>query len=449
MTQLSVQPPGQCPFDPYAAAAAHTTDAAYAWMREQSPVYQLPGTNVFLITRFDDIVAAARDTETFSNEFVSPGVALGEGSSAIAAELAAIRATGYPVVSTMLTRDAPAHTRFRRLTTRAFSSRRISSWEPDVVRITEQLIDGFIDDGEVEFVSGFAVPLPVRVIAFALGVPAEREREFKEWTNHATATIGADPGDAARLAAARGLVAFQRYFAGELEQRRADPRDDFLTDLLNAEIVDDDEIADRRPLDMPEMLNILHQLLVAGNETTTALLASAVIELSDRPDLRRAIGTDRTVAKTVVEELLRMSSPAQGMFRIVRRDVTVAGTPIPKGATAILMYGSGNRDAARFEAPDELRLDRDAAQHLSFGHGTHFCIGARLSRLEAEIALTHLCRRIDTMWLAGTPTYKPSFVLSGPLKVPLGFTAAPNTGDGFEHHLDQMDSTPQGVTNDR
>jgi len=393
-------------------------------MRIQSPVHQLSGTNVFLITRYDDIVAAARDTETFSNEFVSPGIALGQGSSEISGELAAIRATGYPQVPTMLTRDDPAHSRFRRLTTRAFSARRIDSWTADIERICNGLIDGFIDAGEVEFVSALAVPLPVRVIAFALGVPAEREQDFKAWTDHATAAIGADPGDDARLDAARGLVEFQRYFAAELEDRRAHPRDDFLTDLLNAEVVDDDGLDDRRPLDETEMLSILHQLLVAGNETTTALLASAAIELSDKPELRNAIRNDRNALRAVVEELLRLSSPAQGMFRIVRRDVTVADTLIPEGATAILMYGSGNRDAERFECPDDFRVDRESKQHLAFGHGLHFCIGARLSRLEAEIALRQLCQRMDEMWLTAAPTYKPSFVLSGPLTVPLAFKRA-------------------------
>jgi cytochrome P450 len=422
VTETKAESVVTCPFDPYSAAISHTTDAAYAWMRAERPVYQLPGANVFLITRYDDIVAAARDIDTFSNEFISPGLALGEGSSAISEELAAVRATGYPQVSTMLTADPPAHDRFRRLTTRAFTARRIASWEPDIERIVEELIDGFIDAGEVEFVSGFAVPLPVRVIAHALGVPRERERDFKAWTNHATAAIGADPGDQGRLAAARGLVAFQRYFAGELEDRRTNPRDDFLTDLLNAEIVADDDIDDTRPLDLPEMLNILHQLLVAGNETTTSLLASAMIELNDKPEVRQALRDDRAVARAVVDEVLRLSSPAQGMFRIVRRTVTVAGTEIPEGATAILMYGSGNRDETHFERPDEFRIDRGPQQHLAFGHGIHFCVGAKLSRLEAEIALKELCCRMDKIWIAGQPTYKPSFVLSGPQTLPLGFT---------------------------
>jgi len=423
VSEAQVESPNTCPFDPFVAAVEHTTDAAYAQMREAQPVYQLPNRNVFLITRYDDILSATQDIETFSNEFVSPGVALGEGSLAIGEDLAAIRATGYPQVPTMLTRDPPAHTRFRRLTTRAFTPRRIASWEPEIVRIVDDLIDGLIGLGKAEFVADFAVPLPVRVIAHALGVPRERETDFKAWTDHATAAIGADPGDEGRLEAARGLAAFQRYFAAELEDRRTRPRDDFLTDLLNAEIDGEDGIEDKRPLDVPEMLSILHQLLVAGNETTTALLASAMIELSDKPELREIVGKDRAMARAVVDEVLRMASPAQGMFRIVRKPVTVGGVEIPVGATAILMYASANRDAKHFEDPDTFRTDRGKVQHLAFGHGTHFCVGSKLSRLEAEIALSELCRRMDRIWIDGSPTYKPSFVLSGPQTLPIGFTS--------------------------
>jgi cytochrome P450 len=412
-----------CQLDLFEAAAQHTTDAAYRWMREECPVYQLPERNVFLITRYEDIVDAARDLETFSNEFTSPGVALGSGSPEIANELAAILAGGYTQVSTMLTRDPPAHTRFRRLTARAFTPRRVASWRPEAERISAELIDGFIDTGSVEFVSQFAVPLPVRVIAHALGVPRGRENDIKEWTDHATAAIGADPGDQARLAAARGLVAFQTYFAAELRARRENPRDDFLTDLVNADIpADEEDVEDRRPLDTPEMLSVLHQLVVAGNETTTSLLTSAMVMLADKPDVRESVAKDVSAGRAVVDELLRLASPAQGMFRVVRKPVTVAGTLIPQGATAILMYASGNRDPEHFDNPDELLLDRAERQHLAFGHGIHFCIGSHLSRMEAEVALSQLCRRIDRLWLNGEPHYKPSFVLSGPRLLNLGFT---------------------------
>lgn len=412
-------------FDAFRAAVEHTTDAAYEQMRATAPVYQLPGQDVFLITRYDDIAAAARDIETFSNEFKSPGLALGAGSSQIAEQLEEIRATGYPQVSTMLTRDPPAHTRYRRLVGRAFTARRVESWKPVIERVATELTDQFIDLKQVEFVSAFAVPLPVRVIANALGVPRERERDFKQWTDDATLAIGANPSDEGRLAAARGLAAFQHYFAEELESRRRKPRDDFLTDLVQAAVALDDDLDDKRPLDTPEMLNILHQLLVAGNETTTSLIASTMILLTELPSLQELLRRDPAAAKDVVDEALRLTSPAQGMFRVVRRDVTVAGVTIPAGATAILMYASGNRDATRYECPHEFRVDRGARQHLAFGQGLHYCVGANLSRAEAEFALTHLCQRLSDIHIVGQPTYKPSFVLSGPRTLQLAYSARP------------------------
>jgi cytochrome P450 len=148
-----------------------------------------------------------------------------------------------------------------------------------------------------------------------------------------------------------------------------------------------------------------------------------MVMLADKPDIREAVANDAAAAGAVVDELLRLACPAQGMFRVVRKPVTVAGTLIPQGATAILMYASGNRDAHHFDEPDELRLDRAERQHLAFGHGIHFCIGSHLSRMEAEVALTQLCRRIDRLWLNGEPEYKPSFVLSGPRLLNLGFTS--------------------------
>ncbi len=412
-------------FDAFQAAVEHNTDAAYEQMRDTTPVYQLPGQNVFLITRYNDIVAAAHDIETFSNEFKSPGLALGAGSSQIAEELEAIRATGYPQVSTMLTRDPPAHTRYRRLVGRAFTARRVESWKPVIERVTRELTDQFADAGQAEIVSAFAVPLPVRVIADALGVPRERERDFKQWTDDATLAIGANPSDEGRLAAARGLAAFQHYFAEQLESRRLNPRDDFLTDLVQAAVALDDELDDKKPLDTPEMLNILHQLLVAGNETTTSLIASTLILLVDMPFLQDLLRGEPAAAKDVVDEALRLTSPAQGMFRVVRRDVTVAGVEIPAGATAILMYASGNRDATRYECPNEFRVDRGARQHLAFGQGLHYCVGASLSRAEAEFALTHLCQRLSDIHIVGQPTYKPSFVLSGPRTLQLAYSARP------------------------
>src|SRR5205807_5311253 len=282
-------------------------------------------------------------------------------------------------------------------------------------RLSDELIEAFAGRGSVELVSEFAVPLPIGVIADALGVPRGMQPTFRRWTDDSTDLIGADVTDQRRLDAARGLVEFQRYFAAELDDRRRSPRDDFLTDLLQAgephlppprDYSDEDGLddtrglhlpppSDMRPLDTAEMLSILHQLLVAGNETTTTLLAESLRLLLASPAEYARVAADRDGSYTagVVEEALRLCAPAQGMFRVVTRDTVLGGVEIPAGATAILMYVSANRDEAQWPDADSFCPYRDGARHhLSFGSGIHFCVGAALSRAEAQAALPRLCR---------------------------------------------------------
>jgi cytochrome P450 len=414
-------------FDPFAPEVIADPAPWYACMRKDQPVFRVPGHGFYLITRYEDVLAATRDTKTFSNRFTSPGLALGRGSDAIQAELADILAAGYPRTPTLLTNDPPAHTRFRRLVSRAFTPRRVASWQPEIDRLSDALIGRFAGRGSVELVSEFAVPLPIGVIADALGVPRDMQPKFRRWTDDSTDLIGADVTDERRLAAARGLVEFQHYFAAELEDRRRRPRDDFLTDLVQAS-VDGDEagLEDTRPLDIPEMLSILHQLLVAGNETTTTLLAESMRLLIGAPAEYARVAADRDGSYTagVVEEALRLCSPAQGMFRIVTRDTVLSGIPIPAGATAIVMFASANRDGTQWHDADTFCPSRDGVRHhVSFGSGIHFCIGAALSRAEAVAALPRLCRAMPDARLATeTLDYKPSFVLRGLRSLPLRFS---------------------------
>ncbi|HEY0398347.1 MAG TPA: hypothetical protein VGF00_08165, partial [Acidimicrobiia bacterium] len=254
-------------FDPFAEAVIADPARWYALMRKEQPVFRVPGLGFYLVTRHEDVVAAVRDTDTFSNRFTSPGLALGRGSPAIQEELDAILAGGYPRTPTLLTNDPPAHTRFRRLVSRAFTPRRVSSWTGAIDRLSDELIGAFAGRGSVELVAEFAVPLPIGVIADALGVPRDMQPIFRRWTDDSTDLIGADVTDERRLDAARGLVEFQTYFAAELADRRRSPRDDFLTDLLQAgephlppltDTGDEDGLDDTRPLETPEMLSILH-----------------------------------------------------------------------------------------------------------------------------------------------------------------------------------------------
>lgn len=424
---MSTDPGTLSGFDPFAAEVIADPAPWYARMRKEQPVFRVPGQGFYLVTRYEDVLAATRDTATFSNRFHSPGLALGRGSEAVQAELEAILATGYPRTPTLLTNDPPAHTRFRRLVSRAFTPRRVASWTAEIDRLCDELIGRFAARGSVELISEFAVPLPIGVIADALGVPRDMQPTFRRWTDDSTDLIGADVTDERRLAAARGLVEFQHYFAAELDDRRRRPRDDFLTDLVQAD-VDGDEagLEDTRPLDIPEMLSILHQLLVAGNETTTTLLAESMRLLIGDPSAYANVAADcdGTYTTSVVEESLRLCAPAQGMFRVVTRDTVLGGVEIPAGSTAILMYTSANRDEAQWTDGDAFCPGRDGVRHhVSFGSGIHFCIGAALSRAEAQAALPRLCRAMPEARLATEKLdYKPSFVLRGLRSLPLRFT---------------------------
>ncbi|HVW31567.1 MAG TPA: hypothetical protein VHL53_03415, partial [Acidimicrobiia bacterium] len=179
-------------FDPFAARVISDPVPWYAAMRSEQPVFQVPGRGFWLITRYDDVMTAVRDTETFSNRFTSPGLALGQGSPAVQEQVAAILAEGYPRTATLLTNDPPAHTRFRRLVSRAFTPRRVASWQPAIERLADELIAAFAGRGTVELISEFAVPLPIGVIADALGVPRDLQPTFRRWTDDSTDLIGAD-----------------------------------------------------------------------------------------------------------------------------------------------------------------------------------------------------------------------------------------------------------------
>jgi len=407
----------QCPFPHYAA------------MRATDPVHEVGGLGFYLVTRHDLVLEVVRDPETYSNDFGQTSMPLPEE---VRARMLEVIADGYPRVSTMLTADPPDHTRYRRLVTKAFTPKVISGLEPTIRSITTRLIDSWIERGAIEFVEEFAVPLPVEVIAKALNVPDERLADFKKWSDDSIAGIGTNLGVEGRLQAERGVNEFQHYFAEQLAQRRREPQDDLLTDLLNARISGDDPpiegvaVTDTRALDVPEMLSILQQLLVAGNETTTKMLTEMIRLLAEHPDEWQRVQDDPSRVDKVVEETLRLSTPTQGMFRIAKKDVTLGGVDIPAGGRIVVVYCSANRDEALFDDPDSFDPDRtNLKEHLAFGKGIHFCLGAALSRLEGRVALQELARRLDIISLPASNRYQyyPSFMLRGLTSLDLEFTS--------------------------
>ena len=395
----------------------------YRTMRDDAPVLELDGAiigrsgeRVFAVSRHEDVKRILHDPTTFSSQF---GSSAAKPSPELRERLREVYADGWPNVSTMLTEDPPSHTRYRRLVSMAFTPKRVSLLEPEIRRICEELVDGFGGSPRIDFMNRFAAPLPVAAVATILQVPDTRRDDFRRWADSSVAAIGRIISDDERVGFERDIVEQQRYFVSELEARRTDPRDDFLTDLLNAELPAGDPDAggvEGGPLDIPEMLSIIRQIQVAGSETTASLLADLAVQLAQHPEEWEKLKADPSRAAKVAEEGLRWASPNQGLYRIVTEDTEIAGTPVPKGSTLWVLYGSADHDDRVFDEPESFDPDRERLNsHIAFGHGIHFCLGAALARLETVTALKVLAERIDTLSVVDAESlrYGSSFILRG------------------------------------
>lgn len=399
-------------YDPMEPAVQQCPFPHYAALRREAPIYLHPKTGMYFISRLDTVSEVLRDTETYSSKMSNRGTV---GSPETMARVAEIAASGWPGIGTMLTIDPPAHTRYRKLVSRAFSARRIAALEPRVREVTSELIDAFPASGTIDFHRDFAVALPVRVIRFALNMDPTVEAKIKGWSDDAVAALGVRLTDERRIEAIAGVVECQHYWHGEYERRLAAPGDDILSDLAHADF-DDPDTGETRKLEFAEIFSIIQQLMVAGNETTTKLLNETIKLLLENPSWWDRMVADPSIIPAIVEEGLRMSSPNQGLFRTVTRDTELEGVALAKGSTLWVMFGSANRDERTFAEPDAFDPERDnLKEHVAFGKGHHFCIGAPLSRLEGRVAFEELGRRLASVGFApgNTFTYEPSFILRG------------------------------------
>ena len=399
-------------FNPFSEAVQQCPHLYYEQMRQETPAFKVEGTDIFLVTRHESIVPILRDTTTFSNNFGSPG---GIPVGSAAERIAEVMATGWPQVPTMLTIDPPWHDRYRATVAPYFVPRRMAELRAPIEKIVNDLIDALPDDS-FDLVPAFAVPVPIRAIAHVLNVPTDRLDDFKRWSDDSIVSIGNIVTDDRKVEAARGIVEFQHYFADQLEQRRRQPRGDLLSELTESTVTDDD--GSTRRLEMSEMLSIVQQLLVAGNETTTKSITEGVRLLAEHPEAWEKLRADPVgYAPLVSEEVLRLSTPTQGMFRVVTADTEIDGVAVPKGSQLVVMYAAANRDPKVWgDLADEFDPDRaNMKDHLAFGKGIHFCIGAPLSRLELQLAFQILATRLSSIELDDGNDYRyhPSFVLRG------------------------------------
>jgi cytochrome P450 len=307
--------------------------------------------------------------------------------------------------TSMLVANPPRHTRLRRLVSSAFTARRVAALRPAVEATVGDLLDGL--DGKADLIDAFAFPLPVNVIGELLGVPAADRPQFKALVRDWTRVLEVIDGDVLRTAdpAAATIAA---YLGGLADERRRDPGDDLLSALVAVDGLTDDEVVTMAAL-----------LFAAGFETTTNLLANGVVALLRHPAQLGRLRAEPGLAEPAVEELLRYDSPVQIVSRVVNEPVDLGGETIAAGERVVAYLGAGNRDPRRFPDAENLVLDRADNAPLSFGGGIHYCLGAPLARLEAQIALPALVRRFPHLALDGDPARRDSLSIRGYLAVPV------------------------------
>ena len=390
--------------------------AAYQQALAHSPVYTVPGAGVTLVMSYALVAEATGRVEDFSNDF--SGILSGARSSD--PEVVAVLDKGWPQVNTLLTADPPVHTRFRKLVNLAFSMKRVDALEDHIRDIVNRLIDGFAARGECEFVREFAMPLPVQLITEQIGIDRTDFATVKRWSDAFADRLGGMISKEREIECAHEVVEFQHAMKAKIDERRASPRDDLLSDLVNA------QVEGERPLDDAELLSILQQLMVAGNETTTSTLAGGLVQLIRNPGEFAKLKADPSLIPNAVEEMLRTESPTAGLWRVVKRDCELGGVPLKAGSMLMLRFAAANRDPARYEDPDRFDVTRtNARTHLAFGRGIHMCVGNMLSRKEVTVAIQEIVRRLDDLAITDEAAlvYPPNMLLRGLAALPVRFRA--------------------------
>jgi len=367
--------------------------AAYKTLRDEHPVYKDPVSGMFIVSRYDDIRAVAGNPRLFSNQTGSlSDVAFKRDDEAARI----MKSQACPHVDTLVTADPPAHTRYRSLVDKAFSVVRIRKMEDYIERVARERVAAFEANGRAEFVSEMAVPMPVYIIADQLGVPRDRYAEFKRWSDAKLMISDVRLPDDVRADSARAIVEMHRFLVAQTEAYRHTPADNIFSDIANGQV-------DGRPLDVNEVVSIISQLLVAGNETTTNTMAMG-LHLMITEGHEAALRAEPAKIAVFVEEVLRLTTSLQGLFRRATADTELHGIRIPKDAILMLRWAAGNRDERRFEQPERLDLERkDAQRHMTFGYGAHFCIGNQLARAELRIGFKVLLERLRGIRLANEP----------------------------------------------
>ncbi|OBK14436.1 cytochrome [Mycobacterium sp. 1245852.3] len=383
----------------------------YRALRDHDPVHHVvpanhPEHDYYVLSRHADVWAAARDHETFSSA---------KGLTVNYDDLELIGLQDNPP---FVMQDPPVHTQFRKLVSRGFTPRQVEAVEPKVTEFVVERIEGLRSAGGGDIVAELFKPLPSMVVAHYLGVPEEDWAQFDGWTQAIVAANTAEGGVAGALETVGDAVgSMMAYFTGLIERRRTEPEDDTISHLVAAGVGANGDIAGTLSI-----LAFTFTMVTGGNDTVTGMLGGSMPLLHERPDQRQLLVDDPGRIPDAVEELLRMTSPVQGLARTVTRDVTVGETTIPAGRRVLLLYGSANRDERQYGSDaGELDVTRCPRNILTFSHGAHHCLGAAAARMQSRVALTELVTRcpdfeVDEsgiVWAGGSYVRRP---LSVPIR---------------------------------
>ncbi|HEX2795004.1 MAG TPA: cytochrome P450 [Croceicoccus sp.] len=391
---------------------------AYDRIRAMPGIYRMPETGFYIVTRYDDLRQVLTDPATFSNN-VDRASLQGEANSKIMQDY--LNEHGWSHVQTLQRTDAPIHARYRKLVDRAFTVGRVRNLVPHIEEVAHRLIDRFADRGECEFVAEYAVMLPGTILAEQIGLDASEVETFRRWADALLAPASRVMTPEELRANADIELEAQHHLARLFDERRANPQEDLVSALVMGH--QDTE----QPMTVNELLSMMAQLIAGGFESTTTSLAHAMLQLVNHPDQMAKLRADPSLVRNFVEEVIRYETPTQGLRRRTTRDVELAGTLIPEGSVVIVRYGAANRDGAKFECPHAFDMERkNAAQHLGFGAGPHFCVGAPLARAEIASGILAILDRLDDIRLARPlerPIHVPNFLTLPLRQLPLAFTA--------------------------
>lgn len=362
----------------------------YRALRDHDPVHhvvppQRPEYDYYVLSRHADVWSAARDHQTFSS---AQGLTVNYGE---------LEMIGLHDTPPMVMQDPPVHTEFRKLVSRGFTPRQVETVEPTVRKFVVERLEKLRANGGGDIVTELFKPLPSMVVAHYLGVPEEDWTQFDGWTQ---AIVAANAVDGATTGALDAVGSMMAYFTGLIERRRTEPADDAISHLVAAGVGADGDTAGTLSI-----LAFTFTMVTGGNDTVTGMLGGSMPLLHRRPDQRRLLLDDPEGIPDAVEELLRLTSPVQGLARTTTRDVTIGDTTIPAGRRVLLLYGSANRDERQY-GPDAAELDvtRCPRNILTFSHGAHHCLGAAAARMQCRVALTELLARCPDFWLSARRT---------------------------------------------